>query len=91
MLIPSEIENTIYSSTLGKIIEVNAKGTVNIGRNLKPTSGNHFSQEIHVENLETSQEVRKAIEFDEEFEKDVLIKLINNALDSLEPKLMEIK
>lgn len=90
MLIPSEIDTGFYCNALSKSLDVLAKGTVVIGRLLKPTSGNHFSQEIHVENLETSQEVRKAMEYDAEFHQEILIKLINTALEKAKSN-MEIK
>jgi hypothetical protein len=83
MLIPSEIDNVYYSSVLSKAINVEAKGIVFINRNLKPTSGNHFSQEIHVENFETSQDVQKAIELDQDFHNELLKDLIVNGLNFL--------
>lgn len=84
MLISAEIHHDFYCETLGKNLEVNAKGTVVIGRNLNPTSGNHFSQEIHVENLETSHEVQKVIALDKDFHETILIQLIKDAMDQLE-------
>lgn len=84
MLISCEIENVYYSSVLGKNIEVEAHGTVIIGNYLIVTNGNHFSQELHVENLETSQEVRKAMELDKDFHKTILMQLITSAINQLE-------
>lgn len=87
MLIPATINHSYYSSVLRKNIEVEAHGTVVIGRHLKMTSGNHFNQELHVENLEISQEVQKAMELDEEFNQDILISLIVNAIEKIEDYL----
>lgn len=90
MLIPCEIDTGFYCNALSKSLDVLAKGTVVIGRLLKPTSGNHFSLEIHIENLETSFEIQKAIQLDENLHKEILTKLINNALEKAKAN-MEIK
>lgn len=83
MLIPAAMQEDVFSSVLGKTFNMWAKGWLVIGRNLKATSGHHFSQELHIENLEVDREILKVMELDETFHQEILKKMINNALDQV--------